>query len=648
MIARPISFALALVLLALATRTGTADDSTVLSFAEASALWRSACYDCHAGDAPEGGVQLGTFPDERAVLLDKKLWRRVAVQLKTGAMPPEEAEPLSDETRARLLAWTEQMLARPIEIAPEERHPGRSVIRRLTRTEYKHTLRDLLGVEKDIAAAVGMPSEETGHGFDNLAEALRMQGVFMEKYFAAADEALDQFFTPSPDDAGREARRREAHERVFFVRPDTQRSQRQAAREVMQRFLRRAYRRPVEGIEVERYLKLYDAAGGSRKGFEEAVRVMLKAALVSPNFLLRIEENRAEPGSSAPYRISDFELASRLSYFLWASMPDDRLFDLAAADRLSDPEVLDAEVTRMLADPKAQALAEHFAGQWLQLRKLPAARPSTEFFPTLTPALRDAMREETVLFFDSIRTENRSLVTLLDADYTFVNQALAEHYGMSGVSGPEFRRVALAADDVRGGVLSMASILTINAHTFRTSPTMRGTWILEVIFGTPPPPPPANASQLKEEDANASEPKDFREVLARHAKDAACQTCHKRIDPLGFGLENFDAIGRYRETHGGEPIDASGILPGGERFHGPRELKKVILARRDDFLRHAIERMYSYALGREIEYHDQADLESLFLDLERDDHRLGTLVRGIARSYAFQHRQNVTAGERTR
>jgi hypothetical protein len=233
------------------------------------------------------------------------------------------------------------------------------------------------------------------------------------------------------------------------------------------------------------------------------------------------------------------------------------------------------------------------------------------------------------------------VITLLDADYTFVNGPLAEHYGIANVQGDAFQRVSLDANHVRGGVLSMASILTINAHTFRSSPTMRGKWILEVILGTPPPPPPANVSQIKDEDTDGKEPKSFRELLSQHAKDASCAACHKRIDPLGFGLENFDAIGRFRQTHGGEPIDASGTLPGGTKFTGPRELKKIVLTRRDDFVRHLCEQMYAYALGREVEYHDQAELEAIFTRLEKDDFRFATLIHGIVDSYAFGHRKNL-------
>jgi hypothetical protein len=603
------------------------------------------CLDCHSGKGGEAGVDLAAFADDTSVLFNKKLWRRVLSQLDSGTMPPaEETQPSAAERKA-LADYVNEALTRPIPFDPAARDPGRSIIRRLTRTEYNNTVRDLFGIETDIAAAVGMPDESVSEGFDNVAEALQLQAVQMEKYFAAAQRTVDTFLTPIADDPQREARRVAALERLFSAKQAAGQSQPQAAREIMLAFLPRAFRRPVDGIEVERYLKVYDAAGGSRRPLEEGVRVMLEAALVSPNFLLRIEENRAPQGSRAPYAVSDYELASRLSYFLWASMPDDALFALAAEQKLSQPEVLQAQVHRMLADPKARALTDNFAAQWLQLRRLPTARPSIEFFPTLTPALRDAMYEETALLFDDIRRRNLSVVTLLDADYTFVNGPLAEHYGWPGIEGEEFRRVKLKQNDVRGGLLGMASILTINSHTFRTSPTMRGKWILEVILGTPPPPPPANVSQISEEADQDAEVKNFRELLARHAKDAECAACHKKIDPLGFGLENFDAVGRYREKHGGEPIDAGGELPGGEKFRGPQELRRVVLARQEPFVQHLTEQMLAYALGRKLEYHDQIEVERILGELKSHNNRFETLVQGIVASYPFRHRRNLDPQE---
>lgn len=616
-----------------------ADEKSPEFAADIRPLLKSHCVKCHGGEATEANVDLAKLADEVTALRSKKLLRRVLSQLASGDMPPADEPQLTPAHKTSLQAWTQAALAKPVVIDGAQRDPGRSIIRRLTRTEYNNTLRDLLGVDFDVAGAVGMPDESVGQGFDNLAEALKLQAVLLEKYFAGADKALERFFTPL--DTPAEQSRQAAYARIVFIKPGEGVSKRQAARRIMQKFLLSAFRRPPEGAEVERYLKVFEVAGTGDQPFESGVKAMLKAALVSPNFLLRIEENRAPQGSTAPYRTSDFELASRLSYFLWSSMPDERLFELAGAGELAKPAVLDAEVRRMLADPKARALTDNFAAQWLQLRRLPSARPSTEFFPTLTPALRQAMYEETALLFESIRREDRSLLTLLNANYTFVNGPLAEHYGMAGVKGAAFQRVDLQADDVRGGLLGMASILTLNSHTFRTSPTMRGKWILEVVFGTPPPPPPANVSQLKEEGAEGKEPKDFREVLARHAKDATCAACHKRIDPLGFGLENFDAIGRYRQMHGSEAIDASGVLPSGEKFSGPRELKQIVLRRQDDFVRNLAEKMTAYALGRELEYHDEVFVENLMLDLAKDDYKLATLVRGIAGSFAFGNRRNL-------
>ncbi|HTN74690.1 MAG TPA: DUF1592 domain-containing protein [Pirellulaceae bacterium] len=605
------------------------------------------CAACHAGSNVEGGIDLAKLSDDQAALRSKKLLKRMLAQVSAGEMPPaDETQPTTAEREA-LKHWLEQTLARPIVIAAADRDPGRTMIHRLTRTQYNNTVRDLLGVDFDVAGAVGMPDESAGHSFDNLAIALKMPAVLLEKYFAAADKSIERFRTPLTDPSlqRQEALRRAAYDRLFVVRPGGELSKRQAARQIMQAYLPRAYRRPVEGTEVERYLKIYEAAHGAQLSFDDCVLAMLKASLVSSNFLLRIEENRAPKDSAAPYPVSDYELASRLSYFLWASMPDDRLFELASQGQLTKPDVLDSELRRMLADPKARALTDNFAAQWLQLGRLPSARPSQEFFPTLTPALRDAMREETLLLFDSIRRDDRSVLTLLNANYTYLNGPLAEHYGIAGVSGEKFTRVDLPANHVRGGLLGMASVLTINSHTFRTSPTLRGKWILEVVYGTPPPPPPANVSQIKDETAASEEAKNFRELLAQHAKDASCAACHKRIDPLGFGLENFDAIGRWRETHGGEAVDASGKLPSGEKFTGPRALKQLVLRRSDDFVVNVTEKMLIYALGRELESHDAALVDQITLNLSKADDRFSILIHDIATSYAFTHRRNLTEQE---
>jgi hypothetical protein len=317
---------------------------------------------------------------------------------------------------------------------------------------------------------------------------------------------------------------------------------------------------------------------------------------------------------------------------------------LADAGKLSDPAVLEQQVRRMLAEPRGRALTDNFAAQWLQLRKLATARPSTEFFPTFTPQLRQAMYDETATFFDHLRTDDRSLLDLLDADYAFLNADLARHYGIGGVEGDALRKVALKPDARRGGLLGMGSVLSLTSHTSRTSPTLRGKWILEVIFGTPPPPPPPDAGMLKEDHEKGEEPKSFREQMAQHAANPTCASCHKRIDPLGYGLENFDAIGAWRDTAGGgRPLDNTGQLPTGEKFTGAGELKKLVLARRDDFVHNATEQLLTYALGRDLQYYDECPVREVKSALERDSYRFSTLVVGIVKSFPFQHRKNTDA-----
>ena len=307
---------------------------------------------------------------------------------------------------------------------------------------------------------------------------------------------------------------------------------------------------------------------------------------------------------------------------------------------VGDGSVLEQQVARMLEDSRAGALTEQFAAQWLQIRKVFVARPSTEFFPTFDDELRKAMYAEAATFFDRLRGEDRSILELLDADYTYVNEPLAKHYGIPGVSGKELRRVALAPDQHRGGLLGMGSVLALTSHTSRTSPTLRGKWVLDVLFGTPPPPPPANVSQIQEEKGGDKAPKSFREQLALHAGEAACASCHRRMDPLGFALDHYDAVGTWREKAGDRPLDTSGELPTGEKFNGVQELKAILLSRRGEFVRTMTEQMLTYALGRELDYHDDQPVEEIATAVERSGYRFSALVMGIVESYPFRHRRN--------
>jgi hypothetical protein len=385
---------------------------------------------------------------------------------------------------------------------------------------------------------------------------------------------------------------------------------------------------------VDRLLTLFDKATKGGAKFEDALKPVFKAVLVSPNFLLRVERDR--PKEENAYRVSDHELATRLSYFLWSSMPDAELFALATQGELSKPAVYEAQVKRMLADPKARALTDTFAEQWLRLKKLPEARPSVEFFPTFTPRLRQAMHEEVATFFDALRTNDLPLTDLLDADYTYVNADLARHYGLADVNGPEFRKVKLT-DTNRGGLLGMAAVLAMTSHTNRTSPTLRGKYVLDVILGTPPPPPPPGVSQI-DEAKTPKELKTFRDKLAAHATRAECAGCHAKIDPLGFGLENFDAIGRLRKSGG--DVDATGKLPTGEAFNGPKELRAVLLKKKPRFVENVTEKMLVFALGRELQPSDAPAVKAITADLEKNGYKFSVLVAGVAKSFPFQHRRN--------
>lgn len=559
--------------------------------------------------------------DGSAALRMRRLWRRVAAQVEAGAMPPKGAKELRPAERERLLRWARSAADHLDPNDPANRDPGPSVLRRLTPEEYNRTVRDLLGVRFDVVREAGLPRPENPTGFDNLAAAQSLSPAVMEKYFSAAEKILDRLAA----DPGAMA--------ALIGSPPAPGMERAAAKEIAVRLLRRAYRRPAREAEVERLLALYDRSAAS--GFEAAVRGMLKPVLVSPHFLFCVEEDRS-PGP--PARVSDPELAARLSYFLWSTMPDRTLDGLADQGRLSDPAVLEGQVRRMLADPKARALTDGFGVQWLQLDRLEKARPTTEFFPAFNARLRRAMYEETATFFDKLREEDRSVLELLDADYTYVNGALARHYGIPGVTGEAMRRVALKPEHHRGGLLGMGSVLALTSHTFRTSPTLRGKYILDVIFGAPPPPPPPDAAgRLKEKEGR--EPKSFRDVLARHASNPSCSGCHRKLDPLGFALDNYDAVGAWRESAPERTLDTTGELPTGERFRGVAELKAVLLKRKGEFLRNMSGQLLSYALGRELQDSDEWTVRRVAAEAEKEGAKFSALILGIVKSVPFQYRR---------
>jgi mono/diheme cytochrome c family protein len=591
------------------------------------------CLKCHNATKAKGGVDFSKVGDASMIRRQRKLWRNVVEQVETLEMPPKGEPEVAPDQRDVFVGWIKKAVSTFDCDDLTALDPGPPPVRRLTRDEYDRTLRDLLGVKFASAEVVGMPVDGDGSGssFANLSEALILPPVLMEKYFAAADKVLE-LVLDRPE--GRKAR-----EALIIARPGPNLTDREAAKRVISRFLRLAYRRPVSEPDLARFLAIFDRSTARGATFDDAIRLMVKAALVSPNFLFRVEQDRPSKTPDTPFKVSDHELAVRLSYFVWSTMPDATLDDLADRGQLSDPSTFEAQVRRMLADPKARALTENFAEAWLQVGKVATARPILEFFPTFNNALRQALRDETLTFFDKLREGDRSILELLDADYAYLNQDLAKHYEIDGVEGSEIRRVSLPAGSHRGGLLGMGSVLALTSHTSRTSPTLRGKYILEVVFGTPPPPPPPDAGKLPEDTKPGETPKSFREQMARHSRQAECAACHAKIDPLGYGLENYDGVGRWRIESGGKPIDASGKLPGGEVFQGAEELKRIILARKGDFERNLIERMLSYALGRDVQGDDECAVRKIQGDLEREGHRFSTLILGVARSLPFQYRR---------
>ena len=434
---------------------------------------------------------------------------------------------------------------------------------------------------------------------------------------------------------------------IFTCHPDTAPEETACAERIVGALARRAYRRPVTDADTAPLLAAYAAGRQEGGGFEAGVRWAIEALLVSPKFLFRVEEPPAGAAPGAPYRLGDLDLASRLSFFLWSSIPDDDLVDLAARGRLREPGVLERQVRRMLDDPRAQALVENFAGQWLYLRNLPSVAPDTGRFPEFDDNLRQALRQETELFVGSQIRENRGVLDLLRADYTFINERLARHYGIPGVYGGHFRRVSYR-DDRRAGLLGHGSLLTVTSYPHRTSPVLRGKWLLENLLGAPSPPPPPDIPELDEPGERAA-PTTMRERMARHRASPACATCHAKIDPLGFALENFDAVGRWRsrEEGAGTPIDASGALPDGAPFDGPAAFREALLREpwAAEFATTVTEKLMTYALGRGLEHYDAPAVRRILRDAEPGDYRWSSLILGVVESVPFQMRRAPETGD---
>ena len=425
--------------------------------------------------------------------------------------------------------------------------------------------------------------------------------------------------------------------RIFIAQPKSPGEEETCAKQILSTLMRRAYRRPVSDADLARPMEFF-RDGRKEANFDAGIEAALSAVLVSREFLFRVEQEPKGLAGKSPYRITDLELASRLSFFLWSSVPDDELLDVAARGQLNQPDVLAKQTRRMLADPRSLSLVSNFASQWLHLRNLDSITPDGRLFPDFDDNLRQAMRRETELLFEEVLRDDRSVLDLLRTDHTFLNERLAKHYGIPNIYGPRFRRVALGPETPRGGLLRHASVLTVTSYATRTSPVIRGNWILGTLLGTAPPPPPPNVPALEDNAVSASLP--VRERLAQHRANAACASCHDLMDPVGFALENFDALGRWRTLEEGKPVDASGGFPDGAKFTGVAGLEQALLNRPELFASTLTEKLLTFALGRGVESFDAPAVRQVVRDAKADNHRFSAIVLGIVKSTPVTMRQS--------
>ena len=644
-------------------------------------LLENYCFDCHADGANKGNVAFDTFKSDGDVLAQRDLWFRALKNVRASIMPPSRKPQPSAAEKQELALWIKRAV---FQIDPANPDPGHVTLRRLNRTEYRNTIRDLLGVDFDTRTI--FPPDETTYGFDNIGTALTLSPMLLEKYLLAAKTIVAQALPPSPDSSLARAN----YARFFPEKvANDARARKECARKALAPFARRAFRRPVDSKSIERLVSIVEQTSSQPgKTFEGGIRQALVAILASPRMLFL--EDRPETSGSETYPLIDeFSLASRLSYFLWSTTPDEHLLHLAEAGKLR--ENLGSEIDRMLEDKRSAHFVRDFTGQWLRARDIetvdiesravllreeapdPERERNRKRFhelrdkpeAQLTEAekrelaeirakfrkryeqkpkveldgdLRRAMRAETEKVFDYILREDRSLLELIESDYTFLNEPLAKLYGIDGVTGPEMRLVKLAKDSPRGGILTEGTILAVTANPTRTSPVKRGLFILDNVLGTPPPPPPANLPPL--EDA-AQGIKDhtptLRETLALHRAKPLCASCHNRMDPLGLALENFNAMGMWRDSEFGQPIDSSAQLITGEKCSSVQQLKHVIATKHaTDFFRTLTEKMLTYAIGRGLEYYDVETVDNIVAKLESSKGRPSVLIRGIIDSAPFE------------
>ncbi|EAQ82523.1 DUF1588 domain-containing protein [Blastopirellula marina] len=608
-----------------------AEEASSIDFAAAQKLLATSCADCHGGAEGEGGFSLSKIADSGALGSHYDEWMKLRQRLADHSMPPHDAEPMDSAARLQLVNWIKQ--ATRDAIRQQGELAGPPLFRRMAAHEYSNTVRDLLGIHFD--AGNGLPQDPAGgEGFNNASETLIISPIHAEKYVEAATTALDY--------AAHDSR---ARNRLLRHRPSDKRSEQEAARQNLREFADRAFRRPATDEEVAAIVQTYDKARESGLDFDSACFYALRGVLISPNFLFLIEDAPSEPNKSVP--LSNHELASRLSYFLWATTPDQKLREAASAGKLQDPEELRRQAIRMIQENGTHLndSLTHFVGQWLGTADL---GHSKQIDHELHPSLKDhhvaALRDQPVEVFKSMLKENESLLSLIDADWTFLNNELCEIYKidrskLKGELNSRLQRYPLPDDyRYRGGILGAGGVMAVASYPRRSSPVLRGVWVLDKLLGVELPPPPANVPAL-EESKDVAQALTLRTRLEQHRANPSCATCHDRIDPIGFALENFNEIGRWRDKDDGGKIDPLAVLANGEQIDGQTGLKQYLLENKEPFIRHLTQKMLGYALARGLQSSDVATVESIVERLQTNEYRSQELVLAIVTSEPFRQKR---------
>ncbi|MFN5053479.1 MAG: DUF1592 domain-containing protein [Planctomyces sp.] len=611
---------------------------------------RERCQQCHNAEKSEGELDLSKFATGDQAYEAADAWERVARRIRLNEMPPQGSPGLNDRQKGTFQKWVDTRPNQDLcsQLASEETqswYRGYVMSRRLTQLEYRNAVRDLLGQSLPVGEEPPVDGAG-GEGFDTVGDSLFTSTLHTEAYLLLADQLVDralparrmeQWLSGAGEQSSGGVLRgllSESQWRLLDTAASADAAGVQSAvQQLIAGFARRAWRRPPTEEEVTRLQQLFAASLPRLSSVLESVRQPLKAVLVSPHFLFVVE---TEPDETGVLPLTGHQLATRLALFLWSSVPDEELLAAADAGVLADDRQYRQQIRRMLADPKSAGLGENFGLQWLGLRNFGGVVPDAKVYPQYSELLAGDLREEAVQFVSGVFRENRPLTDLLAADYVVVNGRLAQHYGVSLPADADWQRVVVA-DGRRGGAATLGAVLTAASYPRRTSPVLRGRWILDELLGTPVPPPPPGVPPLDQSVAESGS-QTLRQRLELHRQKPECASCHDRMDPLGFGLENFDGIGRWRESDAGQSIDAAGRLPSGEQFAGPAELKAVLLGRKDDFLNHFSRKMLGFALGRELNKFDACVVETSVKKLQENGFQSQILIEEIACSYPFRNR----------